>query len=97
MGGRSSRRERNSGETVSEFLQRAVGANDRIYVSANDMEGFSGTRDELMENSRFQRNMANMYFGGFSFGSNGEIRINATSDSETVRRKYNNSNRRGNR
>ena len=72
-------------ESVNDFLNRAVGANNRVRIEANDMESIVGTKAEVQSNDRFNKLFSNMYFGKFEMQGN-EVVITAVGDSDIAKR-----------
>lgn len=72
-------------ESVNDFLNRAVGASNRVRIEANDMESIVGTKAEIQNDSRFNRLFSNMYFGKFEMRGN-EVVITAVGDSGTAKK-----------
>ena len=66
-------------ETVREFIERAVGENDRVIVYRNDAEAITGTARQVLNDKRLDG-----YFAGFSFDKDGRVEIQLVYDADTA-------------
>lgn len=74
----------NSVESVSDFINRAIDNNTKIFVKADDIQAITGTKSDVLKKIKDweTKTKAHLYFAGFAFlGDTVNIQAEFTKDS----------------